>query len=146
MSTIISPCFFWVPPILKAKREAGAVFAESCAVCPTYAAGRFAGEHVGRRARRPGIRQTHRSDARQRNCAAQKARTGFELLEKRTGANPSEPHDYPTTSAFKPYPFVFAMRGGSDRFPSACEAPFVQRENQYATVLFFCQGIQNKYF
>jgi hypothetical protein len=56
-----------------------------------------------------------------------KARTGFELLDKRTGASPSLPHEYLTISAFKPYPFVFAVRGESGRFPSTCEAPFVQR-------------------
>jgi hypothetical protein len=119
-------------PDLEAKGRAGAVFdADSRRRLPTLAAGRFAGEDGGSRLRarspRTGIRQTVDPMRGQEFAPLKKARTGFRAFGQADGRQPFVPHEYLTTSAFEPYPFGCAMRGGSGRFPSACEAPFVQR-------------------
>jgi hypothetical protein len=120
-------------PILKAKRRAGAVFdADSWRRFvrlerPGGSRARTREPGFGRRARGPGIRQTIDPMRGQEITPAQKARTGFEPFRSSGRAPALHPCNYLTISAFEPYPFVFAMRGGNGRFPSACEASFVQR-------------------
>jgi hypothetical protein len=83
-----------VPPIFSKAKGWRRFRSRFLAPFADLAAGRFAGEDggsraSGQRARAPGIRQTIDPMRGQEITPAIKARTGFELLDKRTGASPS---------------------------------------------------------
>jgi hypothetical protein len=85
-------------------------------------------EGTGIRAKNPrtGDKTDDRSMRDQEFAPARKSPNRFRALSKRTGTSPSclaISHDL-CLCAFS---LQFAMRGGSGRFPSAREAPFVQR-------------------
>jgi hypothetical protein len=93
-----------------------------------------------------GRRQADRSDVRQ-ECVHLRARSGFEPLEKRTGASPSCLNSISRTPAFDPYPFGFAMQGGCGRFQSsALRTSFIQRQITTSDIQTICKEIVSESF